>query len=81
MPGRALEQVGGTRELLGQLGLSQRWVSSLVPWQDEWFDRPDPAVRETLVTHFHWKESSRSTRELFEDVAGSRSLIQHRSAG
>lgn len=77
----ALEQVGGTRELLGQLGLSQRWVSSLVPWQDEWFDRPDPAVRETLVTHFHCKRIVAQYEELFEDVAGSRSLIQHRSAG
>lgn len=77
----ALEQVGGAREILDQLGMSERWVTSLLPWQEEWFDRPDPAVREALVTHFHWKRIVAQYEELFEDVAGSRPLIQHRSAG
>lgn len=74
----ALEQLGGTREVLDDLGLSSRWATSLVPWQEDWFDRPAPSVRERLVTHFHWKRIISQYEELFEEVVGSQSSASRR---
>lgn len=65
----ALEQIGGTREILDQLNLSERWLTSLAPWRDAWFERPDPAVRERLVNRFHWQRITGQYEELFEEVA------------
>lgn len=42
-----LDMPGGTREIMEQLGLSSRVVNRLDAWKDEWFERPDAAVRQS----------------------------------
>ncbi len=73
----SLEHPGGTSELLASLRLSDRWVSSLVPWQVDWFNPPAPEVRERLVEQYHWQHILGEYEQLFIKVArGHSSVVQ-----
>ncbi len=67
----ALEHPGGTCEVLNSLGLSERWVSSLTPWKNEWFLRPPDAARTRLIEQYHWQRIVAEYEQLFLELAGS----------
>jgi glycosyltransferase involved in cell wall biosynthesis len=48
----ALNHPGGTREVLGILGLEDRFVDSLDSWLDGWWERPNDKVANSLGQHF-----------------------------
>ena len=71
----SLEHPGGTREVLESLGLTDRWVSSLTPWNDHWFSRPLPIVRERLVQQYHWQRIVSEYEQLFADLVRGQSVV------
>ena len=73
----AIQHPGGTQEAITNLGLTDRWVPSLTPWNPDWFTRPTPSVREKLVLRYHWQQIVSEYEQLFLEVAG---LSQSRRA-
>ena len=71
----SLHHPGGTCEVLASLGLADRWVSSLTPWQENWFSRPTTEVRERLVEQYHWQRILAEYEQLFVEVARGRSSV------
>ncbi len=76
----ALEQIGGTREVLDQLGLTNRWVTSLSPWREEWFSRPGPEVREQLIEQFHWQSIVAEYERMLEEVVRDAEVVSVQSS-
>lgn len=66
----SLQHPGGTQEAITTLGLADRWVESFVPWNDNWFNRPSPEVRERLIQKYHWQQIVSEYEQLFEDITG-----------
>ena len=66
----AIQHPGGTQEAITNLGLTDRWVPSLTPWDPDWFTRPDSSVREKLVLRYHWQQIVSEYEQLFLEVAG-----------
>jgi glycosyltransferase involved in cell wall biosynthesis len=64
----SMRHPGGTQEAINTLGLSDRWVESLTPWNSDWLQRPSPAVREQLIQKFHWQQIVSEYEQLFEEV-------------
>jgi glycosyltransferase involved in cell wall biosynthesis len=48
----ALHHPGGTGEVLRMLGLADRYVDSLEPWSEVWWERPSEKVADSLAHHF-----------------------------
>jgi len=72
----ALNQVGGTQEVLEDLGISERWLNSLVPWHESWFQCPEPALRQKLVDQFHWQRIVSEYEHLLEDVVSGHAVTR-----
>ena len=66
----SLQHPGGTHEAITALGLADRWVESLVPWNDHWFNRPSPEVRQRLIRKYHWQQIVSDYEQLFEVITG-----------
>ena len=71
----SLHHPGGTREVLTSLGLTDRWVSSLTPWQENWFSRPTTEVRDRLVEQYHWQRIVAEYEQLFVEVVSGESSV------
>ncbi len=72
----SLQHPGGTQEAVNALGLTDRWVESLTPWNDNWFTRPSPEVRERLIRKYHWQHIVFEYEQLFEEITGHASSQQ-----
>jgi glycosyltransferase involved in cell wall biosynthesis len=66
----SLQHPGGTHEAITALGQADRWVESLVPWNDHWFNRPSPEVRQRLIRKYHWQQIVSDYEQLFEVITG-----------
>ncbi len=66
----SLQHPGGTLEAIKTLGLSDRWIESLTPWNAGWFDRPAPEVRERLIKAYHFHQIVSEYEQLFQDITG-----------
>lgn len=73
----ALEHPGGTREVLTSLGLADRWVTSLTPWNEDWFARPAADVRARLIEQYHWQQIVSEYEQLFGDLVGNVQPVPH----
>ena len=60
--------IGGTKEVLTHVGLLNRWVGSLSPWKNEWFERPSCEVREKLLDEFNQKKIVNQYEQLFQSI-------------
>lgn len=63
-----LQPIGGTQELLEELGLGDRWIPSLETWSAAWFQRPEPEIRERLTQRFHWQRIVSQYEQMLEEV-------------
>lgn len=76
----SLQHPGGTHEAITALGLADRWVESLVPWNQSWFSRPSPEVRERLTRKYRWQQIVSEYEQLFEDITGHARTQQAQAA-
>jgi glycosyltransferase involved in cell wall biosynthesis len=62
------EQEGGAKEILEKVGLLDRYVPSLDPWPDSWWERPPDRVIGKLEEHFGVRSVLARYQAMFYDL-------------